>query len=204
MLSVYTFGVFQLSEATRLLQQSRSSTSCRVRENAPVKQRDMPEHSNFVAQEGVSSYFGKSASECPKDSNAERENTSAYPNHSARPCGSYNPATQAGLQQQVLHHMRQASMTMPTYAHWMQPAGVPCLNEKGPLAFTLLNSAKPALQTADKESSAGDEQSVPDASHAMSTVIGALCMLLVQVPMLTHFNMRPRLAFTAVSQQVTW
>lgn len=143
---------------------------------------------------------------------------SAYANHSTRPCGSYNPALQAGLQQPGSHHMRQASMPMPTYTHLMQPAGAPCFNETGPLALDRLAPVTlPAPLNADKESSAGDEQSAAEekgpsedymicgidikpvlpAALAISTVIGGLCVALVQVPLLTRFTMMPRMVLTA-------
>jgi len=105
----------------------------------------------------------------------------------------------------------------PTYTHLMHSATAPFTNESllnGPLApVTLLTSKGPAnLLNADKESCAGvseeseDKSEAEDKGHsgytffgvdltpvlpaalAVSTVVGGLCMLLVQIPMLSRFT----------------
>ena len=97
----------------------------------------------------------------------------------------------------------------------MQPATAPCMNQSALNGRpTLLTSTKPAnQQNADKESHAdegwldddksGSEDKGPSEGYmffgfdlkpvlpvclAVSTVIGGLCMLLVQIPMLSRFT----------------
>eukprot|EP00434_Breviolum_minutum_P041671 symbB.v1.2.037071.t1/scaffold5370.1/size27944/4 len=102
------------------------------------------------------------------------------------------------------------------YTHVMQPATAPLSDESAllnghlPPPVTLLTSKGPAnLQNADKESFADESDKSSEAEDkgqgdytffgvdltpvlpvalAVSTVIGGLCMLLVQIPMLSRFT----------------
>ena len=129
--------------------------------------------------------------------------------------GSYKPAVQVGMQPPTACHMGEER---PMFTHSMQPATAPCMNQSallnGPLPPTLLTSTKPAnQQNADKESHAdegwldddksGSEDKGPTEDYmffgfdlkpvlpvclSVSTVIGGLCMLLVQIPMLSRIT----------------
>ena len=137
-----------------------------------------------------------------------RSNAGAY--------GSYKPAVQVGMQPPTAYHMGEGMPTythlvQPATAPCMNESTL--LNGRLP-PTTLLTSMKPAnLQNADKKSCAeegwlGDDKSgaedkgssedytffgvdlkpVLPVALAVSTVIGGLCMLLVQIPMLSRFT----------------
>ena len=135
------------------------------------------------------------------------QNMSYVANQSGRssPYGSYKPAVRVGMQPPTAYHMQ------PATAPCMNESAV--LNGRLP-PTTLLTSTKPANpQNADKESCAeegwldddkfGAEDKGPSEDYtffgvdlkpmlpvalAVSTVIGGLCMLLVQIPMLSRFT----------------
>ena len=130
--------------------------------------------------------------------------------------GSYRPKVQVGMQPPTAYHMGEGMPTytnlmQPATAPCMNES--PLLNGRLP-PTTLLTSTKPAnLQNADKESCAeegwldddkfGAEDKGPSQDYtycgvdlkpvlpvalAVSTVLGVLCMLLVQIPMLSRFT----------------
>ena len=146
------------------------------------------------------------------------QNMSYVADHSGRSnaiFGSYKPAVQVGMQPPTACHLGEG---IPTYTHLMEPATAPCMNLSALLngrlpPTTLLTSTKPAnLQNADKESTkvglmmtslkqrirvraktiitffGVDLKPVLPVCLAVSTVIGGLCMLLVQIPMLSRFT----------------
>ena len=130
--------------------------------------------------------------------------------------GSYKPAVQVGMQPPTAYHMGEGMPTythlvQPATAPCMNESTL--LNGRLP-PTTLLTSMKPSnLQNADKKSCAeegwldddksGAEDKGPSEDYtffgvdlkpvlpvalAVSTVIGGLCMLLVQIPMLSRFT----------------
>ena len=137
-----------------------------------------------------------------------RSNAGAY--------GSYKPAVQVGMQPPTAYHMGEGMpaythLVQPATAPCMNESALP----NGRLLHpTLLTSMKPVnLQNAEKESCAeegwldddksGAEDKGPSQDYtycgvdlkpvlpvalAVSTVLGGLCMLLVQIPMLSRFT----------------
>ena len=137
-----------------------------------------------------------------------RSNAGAY--------GSYKPAVQVGMQPPTAYHMGEGMpaythLVQPATAPCMNESAL--LNGRL-LPPTLLTSMKPVnLQNAEKESCAeegwldddksGAEDKGPSQDYtycgvdlkpvlpvalAVSTVLGGLCMLLVQIPMLSRFT----------------
>ena len=137
-----------------------------------------------------------------------RSNAGAY--------GSYKPAVQVGMQPLTAYHMGEATpaythLVQPATAPCMNESA---LLSGRLLPPTLLTSMKPVnLQNAEKESCAeeglldddksGAEDKGPSQDYtycgvdlkpvlpvalAVSTVLGGLCMLLVQIPMLSRFT----------------
>ena len=137
-----------------------------------------------------------------------RSNAGAY--------GSYKPAVQVGMQPPTAYHMGEGMpaythLVQPATAPCMNESAL--LNGRL-LPPTLLTSMKPVnLQNAEKESCAEEgwldddksaaEEKGPSQDYtffgvdlkpflpvalAVSTVIGGLCMLLVQIPMLSRFT----------------
>eukprot|EP00438_Fugacium_kawagutii_P030917 Skav202919 [mRNA] locus=scaffold1565:157028:162480:- [translate_table: standard] len=127
----------------------------------------------------------------------------------AYPCASYRPAVQAGPQPPVMHQMGD----MPSHN----------ANETSPFGRlpNLLNGTQRVEKNVDKlslaeeglkdEDSEGSEQersqeytfcgmdfkpALP-AALAISTMLGGVCMFLVQIPMLARFTVLPQLALSA-------